>query len=267
MNKDDFEKRLSLIKNNFSSQKDKIGATGKKAFFVLENMESQKARKDFNLGKAIKGIDLIEISRDWKSKDIFIDEEGNPFVLYIPDLTSYRGKEESPRKYHLSWCTTLESMRKNGRSDRYIKKDDIENLDFKCKTSSDEDVVRQLHACEHCRNRVVKKFGGYNEFDIENLDLVFFFEKYGKLIRDGGFKTGTYSVTYPESWAKISKRIREKSDWKCNQCKKDFSTRKNFLDVDHKNGIKSDVTNSNLWALCKKCHSERPYHGHYKNIT
>jgi hypothetical protein len=267
MNKDDFLKTIENIRLNFLSTRNKIGAD-KSVNFRIEIDLIRKSIGDFNEGKPISGVELAKISKEWKSKDIFVDENGKPFVLFIPDITSYRGVE-SEKKYHTSWCTTLETMEKNQRMDRYIKKDDLENNNFKCMSAGDIAKTKQLNACKNCKRHILSTYNNSNYFEVIGMDLILFFETYGSQNILGEYSSKTYSIMYPESWREISRRLREKNNWRCqdkNCLSPDYIERKNQLDVHHVNGVKSDVSNGNLLVLCKKCHSNKPMHGHYKKL-
>lgn len=268
MEKDEFNKKISEISNYFQNIKQKIGArdTG----FVIVPRELKSPIGKFNAGKPITGAELQRISENWQSKEPLIDEEGNAFVLYIPDFTSnhYR-RDFSPEnlpKYHVSWCWTLDNMKEKGRMKRYIKKTDIETNIFKGKKESDRDVESILNACQNCKRTIENIYGGNIYYDIRNMDLLKFFSMYGKHeMYDPKIKS-PYSVLYPKHWNKISKEYREKANWKCEECGESFVNNKKDLDVHHINGIKSDVRGVNLKVLCKKHHAEQPMHSHYNKI-
>ena len=66
---------------------------------------------------------------------------------------------------------------------------------------------------------------------------------------------------YPKEWKEISLKIKEKANWKCQQCGKQcrkpgepFDTHKNTLTVAHLNHIPEDCREKNLKALCAPCH-------------
>ena len=66
---------------------------------------------------------------------------------------------------------------------------------------------------------------------------------------------------YPENWHEIACSVKEKADWKCEQCGKQcrspgepFDTHKRTLTVSHKNHTPMDCSPENLTALCAPCH-------------
>lgn len=268
MKKSDFQNKLDEINGAFRVAKEKINAENRD--FVLVPRELKDTVGQFNAGKPITGAELQKISENWRSKEPLIDEEGNAFVLFIPDfaLSRYRrvfDSENLPR-YHVAWCTTLENMQGAGRMKRYIKKSDIETNLFTGKNSSDNNTEAVLFACQHCRGVMQNKYGYDVYFDRKKMDLLKFFEKYGMQHNSDPGTTVPYSNQYPKHWKQISKTYREKANWICEQCNKSFEHDKYNLDVHHVNGVRSDVRSINLKVLCKKCHGEQPMHGHYKNL-
>lgn len=66
---------------------------------------------------------------------------------------------------------------------------------------------------------------------------------------------------YPKNWKEIAFQIKEKANWKCNQCGKQcrkpgepFDTHKRTLTVSHLNHIPQDIREENLKAMCAPCH-------------
>lgn len=267
MNRTDFDKRISEIFDVFLAARNKIGAQS--ITFKLIPKELRDTANKFNSGRPITGAELQTISQNWLSKDPLIDEDGNAFVLYISDwqynLIRGRGGPKDLPKYHVAWCKTLEWMKDVGRAARYIKKSDIETNVFRGKRSDDRDIQSVLYACKNCREKIKEMYGQNVYFDIFGMDLLKFFALYGKQRLPDSHATRPYSVVYPKHWRSISKRYRELAKWKCNGCHRSFEQDKGMLDVHHINGIRSDVSRTNLVVLCKDCHAKQPMHAHYKS--
>lgn len=270
MEKKDFDEKLSEITSVFLSIKDKIGASN--VDFKIVPRELKDPIEKFNAGKPITGVELQRISENWQSKDPLIDEEGNAFVLYIPDFSrshfSYR-KAFSPEdlpKYHVSWCSTLSDMQGKGRMKRYIKKTDLEKNLFKGKKENDVDIEIVLYACKNCRTTMTSLYGNDLYYRIEDMDILKFFSMYGKQNLHDPKTNRPYSVVYPKHWREISRRYREEANWECDVCHKSFENEKYMLDVHHINGVRSDVSKTNLRVLCKEHHADQPGHAHYKKI-
>jgi len=60
---------------------------------------------------------------------------------------------------------------------------------------------------------------------------------------------------YPPNWHEIALRIKAKANWKCQKCHAEHNPVKGIqLGVHHKDGQPSNCSDSNLIALCRKCH-------------
>jgi len=71
---------------------------------------------------------------------------------------------------------------------------------------------------------------------------------------------------YCKDWREISIAVKEKANWKCNNCGADFkekSSRGSCLQVHHWNMTPEDNRAKNLVALCNTCHLEYPCHLEY----
>lgn len=65
---------------------------------------------------------------------------------------------------------------------------------------------------------------------------------------------------YPDNWDETSRRLREKYNYTCQECHRNFSDCKHLLQVHHKNGLKNDCRESNLEVLCVDCHQKKHHH-------
>ena len=67
---------------------------------------------------------------------------------------------------------------------------------------------------------------------------------------------------YTRDWPKVAQREKEKAEWICMDCRRDFSHNRKDLHVHHKTGVKSDNVSANLEVVCSACHAKKPGHGH-----
>lgn len=65
---------------------------------------------------------------------------------------------------------------------------------------------------------------------------------------------------YPDDWNEISRRLKEKYNYTCQECHRKFFDCKSLLHVHHKNGLKNDCRESNLEVLCYDCHQAKHNH-------
>jgi len=60
---------------------------------------------------------------------------------------------------------------------------------------------------------------------------------------------------YPKDWRDIALRIKHKAHWKCQKCGRAHNPKENvILTVHHKDGDTTNSNDSNLIALCRRCH-------------
>lgn len=59
---------------------------------------------------------------------------------------------------------------------------------------------------------------------------------------------------YPPQWNLIANRIKQKAGYKCQHCGKHHDPPQVILTVHHKDGNTTNNNDSNLIALCRKCH-------------
>ncbi len=67
---------------------------------------------------------------------------------------------------------------------------------------------------------------------------------------------------YTFDWMQVSKSYRERKKWTCEKCGLNLQGDKGYLQTHHINGHKAYNDDHNLEALCIRCHSEQPGHGH-----
>lgn len=205
-------------------------------------------------------------------------------ILYIFNSTSSvksllenRAGLDGPPKFHFTWCQTLDRMTRDKRFERYvlsrsksnrfmvegIKIDQDKNTRYGKEVETVDDV--RLYPCQNCLNELSYKGFNYGQsresrykqmekFSIqeyldENDGLLTVMKHLPKTLAKDA-KKGGYSKDFPE----ISRRLREKHNWKCSECGIDMSTKKAGLHVHHVNGQKNDNSESNLRVLCALCH-------------
>lgn len=260
MDKEKFEDSIAVIINSLRASGDKIGAQ-RSTWRLLPKRLADLSGK-FESGRPISSVEIQELKQKWLSEDPLIDENGNPFVFYIHDFSYFwSGVPRVPnRVFHVAWCATLEKMDKAGRKERYVKKTDLSNNDFRVDYGRDRKGIEHLPACYNCQDKMKRKVAPARlYYDRNNLDMVRFFRLYGRqdLIN---LDNPMYSVDYPKNWPQISKRIREERGNKC-EAEGDHS---GGLEVHHINGNPGDITSSNLRVLCHKHHANQPLHEHMR---
>ena len=190
--------------------------------------------------------------------------KGRRVILYIRDQAQY-GDKTNEYKFHLIDCATLKSMRKQNRYDKYVvqtsasRKFKVNRIVNNRPIESEE----ELHVCKHCLRRLNQQ--GYN-FTYENFSI----EEFFRVMNEDN--SGNFSIlplendltapenVYPKDWYEIAHRLKKKYNYTCQECGRNFSHRKTFVQVHHKNGLKWDCRESNLEVLCYDCHQAKHNH-------
>ena len=191
-----------------------------------------------------------------------------PGALTIEDLCD----EERFHKFHLFLCRTIKTYtlnryRKSNRTDGNFRY----HLIWNNKEHEPEaaESGRGLRICKNCLNEFPKEFG-YSR-DPQDFELEKFVESGSSI---DGLSASAYLPAigdrlrlYPDDWDKISKSVKERVDWECQDCGKSLKDSKlrKYLQAHHTDGDPSFNSLGNLRVLCIRCHAEQPMHGHIKN--
>lgn len=222
------------------------------------------------LGKSGIDVKIDEISVE---KDKTLSYKGNRVVIYIRDITTYRGELALP-SYHLAYCRTLDTMRANNRWGRYVaanRDDGLFNVNFmEAKTRA---ALEKLNVCQNCLELIswedfsIARTGKARKAEIlHQFTLSAFFEVFPKDLMSI-IPTYTSDVApindYSDDWGLISEKLKRTRGYKCQRCPVVLAgDDRKFLHVHHENGEKSDNREHNLVVLCIRCHSAEPMHSH-----
>lgn len=214
---------------------------------------------EFKLIKKLMGITddktsfTIVISADdpnLKSTPTGFTYKGRRVILYIRDQAQY-GDKKSEYKFHLVDCTTLKIMRNRNRYGKYVVSTSTTgkfsvNLIINNRPIASEE---ELHVCKHCLKQLKRR--GYN-FAYKNFSI----EEFFRVMNEDNSRNFPYlpnendlsapTNVYPNNWNEISRRLKEKYNYTCQECGK----RSPSVQVHHKNELKCDCRESNLEVLC-----------------
>lgn len=242
--------------------------------------ERQKIKIDLVVGVTVKSeeYDTIETING------MLSYEGEHCFLYIDHpkifgLDSTKMLETVPcidgPKFHLTKCSTLERMHRDGRSDRYILIQNP-NGDFPCFPHNEQlqfyhnKINAKLVPCKNCLDEVgymnfsnrrwamEKKQEFASNFNIKKFldhQSPFFFEQrfYNKNPHHGKNNRNPNAPKTRENL--IFRRGTE-----CEQCSIDLRGNTRLLHMHHINSVSGDDNDSNLLLLCALCHAQQPGH-------
>ena len=207
------------------------------------------------------------------------DFPGQKMLVYIRDFNGDYAKDENNRenypRFHIAWCKTLNDMHQKKKYERYVVSQRNDGIFLLNKTISGKvvkkDIELPLLICKNCLTTL--KYKGYSSLSnhysksneiFKDFNVKEFLDEYNTEVYIEPIHTSISQPKneYPPNWNEISLNYRKSKKFICEECKKDCSKDTNELHLHHISGVKSDNSPSNLEALCIKCHSKQPYHGH-----
>ena len=232
----------------------------------------------------------LDIDKDLKSSQIeelfhpsgLLIDKGQPVLVYIRDHTWF-GTDLDPeqcKRVHFTVCSTLTSMKSQGRFERYRVTNRQTNrylVDVRRSNRKTVEIEAKLYPCQNCLTKVSYRGFSYRMPTAQkmllrnNCDAAKLFpmlrrrlHEYNAQLRNitGGSKSATLPSDYPINWSKISAITRQIRDYACAGCGVGLRETPELLDVHHIDGDKQNVNDSNLTCLCKLCHQEK--HPHYR---
>ena len=239
----------------------------------MEVIDFLKSEEFLRIKKLMGISDEEPVSSDDPELEINAEgvfHRGERKILYIRDQAQY-GDKPHEYKFHLAGCTTLAQMQKKNQYNKYVVSLRTDGK-FTVNRIIDNRAVEteeELHVCKHCLQRLNWQSYKYVDTDLKN----FIYENFSieEFFRITGDNSGFYydvpeenEITarlnvYPPDWEKISRRMKAKYNYTCQECGKRI-LRAGGLHVHHKNGMKWDCRESNLVVLCIDCHQAKHNH-------
>ena len=158
-------------------------------------------------------------------------------------------------RYHICKCSTIDEFIQSGGFNQYRRANTevvtVRDMDNNYK----ETEVEALPLCMNC----IAKMNALHKNVSSQMDSLTF----AKLLKEAGEVQDDKEVEvdifgYTKDWEQISRAYRESKDYTCERCgiHIDNPFDKQFIQVHHKNGKKTDNRLGNLECLCIRCHSE-----------
>ena len=205
-------------------------------------------------------VDLGQVSFGPEGEILYA---GRSVLLYIQDTGVTRetllNAPELTKKYHLRQCRTLTDMHAKGRFARYVvsrRTDGRFLAHWRDREASGEEWARLL-PCRNCL-RELDFEGAPGNFSIADHFAGTNGSSFARVPRVAD--TDGRSSEYTSNWNEVSRRARQRADWRCASCSAHLHEHPELLHTHHRDGVRSNNAPANLVALCKLCHADE--HGH-----
>ncbi len=246
--------------NKFQSLVESVKKFGITSFSPTE-IEEEKQQFE-NEGLDINIPDILS-TNNGELITVLKDGSIRKTIIHIVDISSWRENWGHPR-FHIYSCEKIKEMLDKGKKHRYKASSRKTGRFFLIKGKKEWE--KSLTVCSFCLTMYNK------QFNFQKTKQSFPLKEYiEKPIKHLGFSDislddCTVPNIYTNSWPKISRMIKERGQYICSFCKKDFSNSecRKFLDTHHINADKRNNITENLKVLCIKCHSEEHNHSHIK---
>ncbi len=224
--------------------------------------------------KALEGSGLdIDPSSVKAEADGTLSFRNKRVLLYIRDIGGVRDRYSLPR-FHVAYCTTLETMQRDRRFKRYVvatREDGVFHLNL---IAEGTPLVERLNVCQCCLARLgwdgfaFSWPSGPRKEAVQGFKIPDFFERYPKdvitVTPDQDADTAPLN-DYPDHWGEISERIKRERGYTCEKCLRNMSAHRQYFHAHHINGLKNDCSAANIKLLCVACHADEPMHVHMKS--
>ncbi|MCQ6261950.1 HNH endonuclease [Alcanivorax sp. MM125-6] len=235
--------------------------------FSYQSINPGEIEIDDQLKRGLTDIDLDEI----ESVAGLLSYKGRQILLYIPDqgraIREVLEDPEQGRRFHVAECRTIETMRREGRFERFTITTDLSGTFNISGWDAYSGLVKGNAELKVCRNCL--SFLNYKGYRIERswrqkiahmFSIDVFFKTYSTQFRHLPNKDTDRSSGYAKNWDQISRRFRADKNWTCEICSVGLEEYPRLLHTHHRDGNKRNNALDNLQALCVDCHRKQYMH-------
>lgn len=202
------------------------------AFELKRGIDFKKAYDEGQIDFRTEGIYLRHNERDYRG------------YMYMPE---YEVQRWGNPKMHLTQCKTILDYIKTKKFNEYYVFSTGGKVEVIDRSTGERYQDQILPVCGNCKRMILEAYSTSIDFHA-SLDPI-----------DTPESLEVDIFGYPKQWTKISRAYRKKVDYTCERC--GISPRENrhqrYWDVDHIDGDKTNLSESNLQCLCKCCHSTK----------
>lgn len=200
--------------------------------------------------------------------------QGQRVLIYIKDTRQTEftllNERENSKRFHFRECRKILEMKQINRFARYVAIARDDGL-FPVFSTEIDGTSRELEAplgpCKYCLRE--HNYEDYASQTVGNKKRIWsafavakFFEQFSSQIdtMPPDQSSRAKPDTYGPGWTVLSREIRRRRGWICEQCGVNLEQHQALLHVHHANGRRDDNRNANLKVLCEVCHCEQPLH-------
>ena len=210
----------------------------------------------------VKAADITNGSMSFTSEGIFVKgDDGIEHQVFLYKKDYHIEKYGKPR-FHICQCEVIEEFINSGGFRQHYVRANSEPVPVYNMDSGEYLQIEGLPLCSNCR-RLISGYG--------NISSTEFVELLKSANNDDSVNYEGVELDlfgYTKDWDTISKQIREKHNYTCENCglKIDDAYDRQYIHVQHINGDKLNNKESNLKCLCLYCHAHVDDH-HLKQLT
>lgn len=210
----------------------------------------------------VKPEDVKNGTMEFREDGIFVlgsDGRERRVFLYKKD---YRMQQYGKPRFHICKCETIDEFIRSGSFRQHYVRANTEPVPVK--NLDNRGIIEEISGlplCRFCMDMISNVTALNTTQFVELLKAA-----NGENRQEENLETNLFG--YTRDWEYISRELREKHDYTCENCglKLVDDYDKQFLHVHHISGDKTNNNESNLKCLCLYCHAHVDEH-HYRRLT